>query len=84
MAASPEVTVSYYALLRSVRGLAEETIHLEAQETGRSLYQRLQKANDFPLAEHQVRLAINDNFVPMETPLNHRDHVVFIPPVQGG
>ena len=40
--------------------------------------------HQFSLPPERVQVAINDQFVPMDTPLNNDDRVVFIPPVAGG
>jgi molybdopterin converting factor subunit 1 len=77
------IQVQYFALLREARGCSQETIETTAN-TPLALYQFLQKQHHFPLTAEQLRVAINENFVAWETPLQSHDRVVFIPPVAGG
>lgn len=75
--------IGYYAVLREQRGLSEETIESDAP-TPAALYADLKAAHGFTLEASQLKVAINDAFVPWETPLAAHDQVVFIPPVAGG
>jgi molybdopterin converting factor subunit 1 len=77
------IQIQYFALLREVRGSSQETIETAA-DTPLALYQFLQERYHFPLTPEQLRVAINENFVTWETPLQTHDRVVFIPPVAGG
>lgn len=77
------IRIGYYALLREQRGLSEEWLDSDAA-TPAELYAALRAAHGFSLASSQLKVAINDAFCPWDTPLQPRDHVVFIPPVAGG
>jgi len=77
------VYVQYYAALREQRGLSSETLQTAA-ETPRSLYSELSGTHAFSLAHDRLKVIVNENFVEWDSPLNHRDTVVFVPPVAGG
>jgi molybdopterin converting factor small subunit len=77
------ITVEYYAALREARGCSSETIETGAETAG-DLYAELAAAHAFSLRPEQLRVIVNEAFVPWETPLRDHDTVVFIPPVAGG
>lgn len=74
------IRVRYLAMLKDQRGLAEEALQTEAQ-TPEELYVSLQGTHKFSVAHHEMRAALNDDVVPMNTPLWEGDTVAFIPPV---
>jgi molybdopterin converting factor small subunit len=78
-----KIRISYYALLRQERGLAEETITSEAT-TVRELYQELKARHTFKLSEAQIKASINSKIASWDTPINEGDNVLLIPPVAGG
>ncbi len=78
------IDVGYFAVLKEKAGVDFETVELLSGDTGGSVFERLKAAHDFPLSHTDVRLAVGDEFVDMDTPLNTGDKVVFIPPVAGG
>jgi molybdopterin converting factor small subunit len=82
-AATREVQVSYYALLRDEAGCAEERV-VTASATAGELYAELQQRYRFSLAPERLRVAINAGFADWDTRLAAGDLVVFIPPVAGG
>ena len=75
--------VVYYAALREQRGLSEERLRTDAP-TPAALYDELRARHALRLQADQLRAAVNDAFVPWDTPLREGDTVVFIPPVAGG
>lgn len=77
------IRVSYFALLREQRGLADEELDTGAA-TARALYEELRSRHGFTLPPDHVRAAVNDSFVAPEAALQAGDRVVFIPPVAGG
>jgi len=81
--ADKTITVQYFALLRELRGCAQETLETPA-ETPLDLYLELKRQYHFPLEPSMLRVAINDAFAAWEAPLKSQDVVVFIPPVAGG
>ena len=77
------IYVQYYAALREQRGLSSETLQTAA-DTPRSLYAELSGTHAFSLPHDRLKVIVNENFVEWESSLNHRDTVVFVPPVAGG
>jgi molybdopterin converting factor small subunit len=74
------IRVRYLAHLKDQRGLAEEALQTEAL-TPEELYVSLRDAHNFSVARHDMRAALNDDVVPMNTPLWEGDTVSFIPPI---
>jgi molybdopterin converting factor subunit 1 len=77
------ILVQYFALLRDQRGLADEKL-ATATGTPAGLYAELRMRHGFTLPLEQLRVAVNNEFVPWDTPLRDGDALVFIPPVAGG
>ena len=82
-AATREVRVSYFALLRDEAGCAEERV-ATAGATAGELYAELRERYRFSLPPDRLRVAINAAFADWDTLLAPGDVVVFIPPVAGG
>lgn len=79
----PSVRLSYFALLREQRGLSNETV-TTAATTPEELYTELARRHGFTLTADRVRVAIDGEFAPWNTPLREGAELVFIPPVAGG
>lgn len=77
------ITVQYFAQLREQTGLTQETWETAA-ETPDALYAEIQAKHGTTPSLSQLKVAINQKFSSLETPLKSGDHVVFIPPVAGG
>ncbi|MEJ2193327.1 MAG: MoaD/ThiS family protein [Ignavibacteriaceae bacterium] len=77
------VQICYFAALRELRGISEETIDTSAV-TAEQLYDELASLHNFNFNKQQIKVAINDSFVQWDTALSPKDIVVFIPPVAGG
>ena len=77
------VQLTHFALLRDQRGLSSET-HETSTETVGELYDELAALYCFTLPRNFVKAALNSEFVPMDTPFESGDEIVFIPPVAGG
>jgi len=77
------VRLVYYAILREQRGCSEEAVETGAATVG-ELYAELRERHGFTLSPDQVRVVVNEAFVPWDTALGPGDEVVFIPPVAGG
>ncbi|QDH15383.1 MoaD/ThiS family protein [Oecophyllibacter saccharovorans] len=75
--------IDYFAQLRELAGTASEACET-AHATPGPLYEELRARHGFPFKPSQLRVAVNDAFVPWEHPLADGDVVVFIPPVTGG
>jgi molybdopterin-guanine dinucleotide biosynthesis protein A len=80
---SKTVRVQYYAILREQAGRSEETLDTSAG-TPAELYAELRQRHPFQLTAAQLKVALNSEFSDWQTPLEHGDTVVFIPPVAGG
>ena len=80
---SKTVRVQYYAILREQANRSEETLDTGAT-TPAELYDELRRRHPFQLAQAQLKVALNSEFADWQTPLQHGDTVVFIPPVAGG
>lgn len=77
------ITVQYFATLREQAGSNCDEIETTAQ-TAEELYSELAQKYAFSLSKERVKVAINDTFAELDTPLAQGDTVVFIPPVSGG
>ncbi len=75
--------IHYFALLREQRGLSEETLTTSAP-TAAALYDELRARHAFTLPADRLRVAINNDFAPWNTPLADQQILAFIPPVAGG
>jgi molybdopterin-guanine dinucleotide biosynthesis protein A len=83
VAASLNLKLQYYALLREQAGRSEELLQTNAR-TPAELYAQLRQRYPFTLEPQQLRVAINSEFADWSQPLCEGDSVVFIPPVAGG
>lgn len=75
--------VEYYAALREARGLSRESVQSTATVPA-DLYDALRAEHGFRLRPEQLRVVVNEEFAPWDSPLRDGDTVVFIPPVAGG
>ena len=78
-----KLDITYYAFLRDFADKSKEVFETDAK-TPKDLYQELKAKYDFNMCSSKLKVAINDEFCPMETVLKDGDKVVFIPPVAGG
>lgn len=79
----PRICTRYFAMFREASGLAGEVIETEATSAA-ALFEDLRIRHHFQIGVDNIRVAINQEFRPMETPLADGDEVVFVPPVAGG
>lgn len=77
------IKIRYFAMLREKAQVTEEEVHTLAQTYG-ELYQELNLRHDFGLPASMVQLAVNDEFIPLDSKILPNSSVVFIPPVAGG
>jgi len=77
------IKIRYFAALREQAGKSDEELAISAA-TAADLYAQLRLRYNFSLAAEQVKVAINEEYQPMDCHLNPGDEVVFIPPVSGG
>ncbi len=81
--ARKNIRILYFASLREEAGIAEETI----EATGISLtelYDLLKRKHRFSLAQENLKVAINNDFVKWSSNFRQGDRIAFIPPVAGG
>jgi len=82
-AATHDIEIQYFAVLRERAGRAREKVSTAAA-TAAELYDELAARHDFGLPRSMLRVAVNDEFSDWSRPLAAGDRVVFIPPVAGG
>ncbi len=75
--------VRFFAILREQAGASTLEV-LSTAANPAELYRELQASHRLTFDVALLRVAINDGYVSMDTPLNASDRVVFIPPVAGG
>lgn len=75
--------LQFFAALREQAGCGSLTFDTTAT-TPAELYAELQASHALTLPPTLLRVAVNARYVPMDTPLQTGDQVVFIPPVAGG
>lgn len=85
--ATPAVSVLYFAVLRDLAGVAEETVALPSPPPVRvsELLKTLEGAHE-ALRGHlgSVRVAVNEEFAGLTSLLEGGEVVALIPPVSGG
>jgi molybdopterin synthase sulfur carrier subunit len=80
-----QIRMRYFASLREITGLREETLNIEEGTSVASVRSLLLKR--YPVLESALEravCAINHQYVTPETALKEGDEIVFIPPVGGG
>ena len=83
MPTEKKINILYFAQLRESRGCHGEDLQTTAN-TPRELYHDMQERYNWPFAEQQLRVAVNEQLVAWETSLKDGDTVVFLTPVSGG
>lgn len=76
------VTVLYFASLRDAAGVASEILPLPASLP--ALYAELRARHGFALPAERLRVAVDGDFAPWDSPLREGCEIAFIPPVSGG
>ena len=75
--------IRFFAVLREQAGCSALEI-ITAARTSAELYGELQASHQLTFRADLLRVAVNERYVAMDTPLQAGDQVVFIPPVAGG
>ncbi len=83
MTASRQLHIKFFAVLREQAGVSTLAVTTSAR-TPAELYAELAATRGLTLPVALPRVAINDRYATMDTPLSPGDRVVFIPPVAGG
>jgi molybdopterin converting factor small subunit len=77
------VRVQYFAMLREQARCSEELVETAAPTPG-GLYGELAARHGFSLPAERVKVALNGEIAPWDTPLEDGARLVFIPPFAGG
>jgi molybdopterin converting factor small subunit len=77
------VRVPYFAMLREQAQRDEELVETAAG-TPAALYDELAGRHGFTLPAAHVKVALNGEIAPWDTPLQDGSRLVFIPPFAGG
>lgn len=78
-----QITVKFFALLREQAGCREATLATSAA-TPAALYTKLMISHGLKVPQSILIYAVNERYVPGDSPLAAGDRVAFIPPVAGG
>lgn len=76
-----QIKIFYFAHLREKRGRGEEILQIQKGYSAGNLLDEIFKDS---ISKHHLRVAINNEYLGMDTILSHGDEVVFVPPVAGG
>jgi len=77
------VTVTYFAQLKELAGVSEESIQTDS-ETPAGLFEEIRAKHNIPLKRKGMMVAVNGDFADWTHPLTDGEEIVFIPPVAGG
>jgi len=77
------VTVTYFAQLKELTGISEESIQTDSQ-TPAGLFEEIRAKYNIPLKRKGMMVAVNGDFADWTHPLAEGEEIVFIPPVAGG
>ena len=75
--------ILYFGLLAERRGLGTERIE-SAAITPAAIYAELHGTYQLGIGREHLRVAVNDEFVNWDHPLQSGDSVAFLPPMSGG
>jgi len=79
------VTLRFFSVLREAFGAGVVEVELDPGTTGTELVELLAANNEgFAAIQSVVRLAVNDEYVELESKLTEGDDISFITPVSGG
>ena len=83
MSHSIKIQVIYFAKLRELTGLDEETFSMKQGNKPGDVLASINKRHEIDV-EINFKIAVNDDFSDWDIKLNDGDRLVFIPPVTGG
>jgi len=83
MTETRRITVKFFALLREQAGCREATLDTAAPSPA-ALYIELMQTRGLTVPPGILTFAVNERYMPADTPLATGDRVAFIPPVAGG
>ena len=83
MSNSIKIQVIYFAILRELTGLDEETFSMKQGNKPGDVLTSINERHEINLGIN-FKIAVNDEFSDWDIELNEGDRLVFIPPVTGG
>ena len=83
MSHSIKIQVIYFAKLRELTGIDEETFSMKQGNKPGDVLASIKKRHEIDLGIN-FKIAVNDEFSDWDIELNEGDRLVFIPPVTGG
>ena len=83
MSNSIKIQVIYFAKLRELTGLDEETFSMKQGNKPGDVLTSINERHEIDLGIN-FKIAVNDEFSDWDIELNEGDRLVFIPPVTGG
>ena len=83
MSHSIKIQVIYFAKLRELTGLDEETFSMKQGNKPNDVLASINKRHEIDVGIN-FKIAVNDEFSNWDIELNDGDRLVFIPPVTGG
>ena len=83
MSHSIKIQVIYFAKLRELTGLDEETFSMKQGNKPGDVLTSINERHEIDLGIN-FKIAVNDEFSDLDIELNEGDRLVFIPPVTGG
>jgi molybdopterin converting factor subunit 1 len=83
MAHTLHIQVIYFATLRELTGLDEETFSIKDGNNPTDVLTSISKQHKIDVGTN-FKIAVNDEFSDWNIELNDGDRLVFIPPVTGG
>ena len=83
MSHSIKIQVIYFAKLRELTGIDEETFSMKQGNKPNDVLASINKRHEIDV-EINFKIAVNDEFSDWDIELNEGDRLVFIPPVTGG
>ena len=78
-----KVKIKYFAAMREATGKSSETMETQAI-TPLELLNDINDKYQLNFDEHNLKVAINEEYVSFTNSLSELDTIVFIPPVAGG
>lgn len=78
-----QFAIQYFAVFREQVGLDRESVESSAS-TPAELFAELKARYGFALKQSSVKVAINNEFAPWDSPLNGGENIAFLPPMAGG
>tara|TARA_B100000686_G_C16688963_1_gene916469 strand:- start:129 stop:380 length:252 start_codon:yes stop_codon:yes gene_type:complete len=83
MSHSIKIQVIYFAKLRELTGIDEETFSMKQGNKPGDVLASIKKRHEIDVGIN-FKIAVNDEFSDWDIKLNDGDRLVFIPPVTGG